>query len=187
MVAKPVSSPTGMGSSLYKPSIVYSPDYNTLALGNAYYGIAIAKIDRASGKLSDVQLRVKGSADVGNSSAFSPDGTRLYYARGAYGYSGTPYQLDLTTGAETQLNPTGGFGGPKLAPDGRIYWTGNGKDALSEVQNPNASGTEVIFLLNDLYLNGGRAAFNLPAQTTAYTAYTSPPPPLRSGPSLRYL
>ena len=129
-----------MGSLLYKPSIVYSPDYNTLALGNAYNnGIAIAKIDRASGKLSDVQLRVKSVGnDVGYSCAFSPDGTKLYYARGSYGYSGTPYQLDLTTGAETQLNPTGGFAGPKLAPDGRIYWTGNGKDALSVVQNPNA-------------------------------------------------
>ena len=173
VVAKPVSSPTGMGSSLYKPYIVYSPDYNTLALSNGYNGgIAIAKIDRASGKLSDVQLRVKGSADVGYSSAFSPDGTKLYYARGSYGYSGTPYQLDLTTGAETQLNPTGGFGGPKLAPDGRIYWTGTGKDALSVVQNPNAPGTEVIFLLNDLYLNGGKGAYNLPAQTTAYTAYS---------------
>jgi len=170
VVAKPVSSPTGIGGPLYKPSIVYSPDYNTLALGNGYYGIAIAKIDRASGKLSDVQLRVKGT-DVGFSSAFSPDGTKLYYARGSYGYSGTPYQLDLTTGAETQLNLTGGFGGPKLAPDGRIYWTGTGKDALSVVQNPNAPGTEVIFLLNDLYLNGGKGAYNLPAQTTAYVAY----------------
>jgi len=113
---------------------------------------------------------VKGT-DVGFSSAFSPDGTKLYYARGSYGYSGTPYQLDLTTGAETQLNLTGGFGGPKLAPDGRIYWTGTGKDALSVVQNPNAPGTEVIFLLNDLYLNGGKGAYNLPAQTTAYVAY----------------
>ena len=173
VVAKPVSSPTGMGSSLYKPYIVYSPDYNTLALSNGYNGVAIAKIDRANGKLSDVQLRVKGSgsgSDVGYSSAFSPDGTKLYYARSS-GYSGTPYQLDLTTGAETQLNPTGGFGGPKLAPDGRIYWTGTGKDALSVVQNPNAPGTEVIFLLNDLNLNGGKGAYNLPAQTTAYTAY----------------
>ena len=28
----------------------------------------------------------------------------------------------------------------------------------------------MIFLLNDLYLNGGKGAYNLPAQTTAYTA-----------------
>ena len=34
VVATPVSSPTGMGSSLYKPLIVHSPDYNTLALSN---------------------------------------------------------------------------------------------------------------------------------------------------------
>jgi WD40-like Beta Propeller Repeat len=174
VVATPVSSPLGMGgSSLYKPSIVRSPDYNTLALSNGYYGIAIAKIDQATGKLSDVKLRVtKNASEVGNSCAFSPDGTKLYYARGSYGYSGTPYQFDLTTDVETQLNPTGGFGGPKLAPDGRIYWTGTGKDALSVVQNPNAPGTEVIFLLNDLYLNGGKGAYNLPAQTTAYTAYS---------------
>ena len=38
------------------------------------------------------------------------------------------------------------------------------------VQNPDAPGTEVIFLLNDLYLNGGKGAYNLPRQTTAYTA-----------------
>ena len=39
------------------------------------------------------------------------------------------------------------------------------------VPNPNAPGTEVIFLLNDLYLNGGKAAYTLPRQTAAYTAY----------------
>ena len=168
--AKPVSSPTGLGG-LGWASIVHSPDYNTLALGNSAYGIAIGKIDRATGNISNVQLRVKGS-DVGYSSAFSPDGTKLYYARGSAGWSGTPYQFDLTTGVETQLYPSAnGFGGPKLAPDGRVYWTGSGKDALSVVQNPNAAGTEVIFLQNDLYLNGGRGSFNLPRQTIAYTAY----------------
>ena len=41
------------------------------------------------------------------------------------------------------------------------------------VQNPNAPGTEVIFLLNDLYLNGGKGAYTLPGQTTAYAAYSS--------------
>ena len=78
--AKPVSSPTGLGG-LGWASIVHSPDYNTLALGNSAYGIAIGRIDRATGNISNVQLRVKGS-DVGYSSAFSPDGTKLYYARG---------------------------------------------------------------------------------------------------------
>ena len=115
----------------------------------------------------------KTPTDLGYSCAFSPDGTKLYYARGSFGYSGTPYQFDLTTGAETQLNPTRGFGGPKLAPDGRIYWTGNGKDALSVVPNPNAPGTEVIFLLNDLYLNGAKAAYDLPGRRSR-TRHTPP-------------
>ena len=37
------------------------------------------------------------------------------------------------------------------------------KDALSVVQNPNAPGPEVIFLLNDLYLNGAKGRLQ-PAQ-----------------------
>ena len=176
--APTASSPTGLSvnASLNQPFIVHSPDYNTLALSDGYYynGIAIAKIDRATGKLSDAKLRVtKTPTDLGYSCAFSPDGTKLYYARGSFGTSGTPYQFDLTTETETQLNTTSGFGAPKLAPDGRIYWTGSNKDALSVVPNPNAPGPGVIFLLNDLYLNGAKAAYALPRQTVAFAAYAS--------------
>jgi hypothetical protein len=170
VTAKPVSSPTGLTGQVFRGSIIHSPDHNTLALGVVGHGIATAKVDRAAGKLSDVQIRVKGP-DVGYSSAFSPDGTKLYYARGREGYWGNPYQLDLTTGRETRLSSTAGLGGPKLGPDGKIYWTGYRAGALGVVQKPDGAGTDANFQEAAIALNGGRGAYNLPKQTTSFTEF----------------
>lgn len=165
IISSPVSSNTGFPASLGRASIITSPDFNALSLGWAGYRIATASIDRSTGVISNFTQRVTGQ--VGYSTAFSPDGTKLYYADGYQGYGGTPWQLDLTTGTKTKLNPKTGFGGPKLAPDGKIYWTVYNGGSLSSVNNPNAAGSAANFALNSLNLKGCKGSYNLPNQTSA--------------------
>ncbi|HDN27147.1 MAG TPA: hypothetical protein ENG03_08640 [Thioploca sp.] len=167
----PVSSNTGVaGGTTY--SISHSPDYNTLSLGWGNSRIATATIDRATGIISEFKVRVTGQ--VGYASAFSPDGTKLYYANGAQGYSGRPWQIDLKTGKSTQLSTTSAFGGPKLATNGKIYWTKYNHGMLSAVDKPNAAGTEAQFTLDALSLNGCRGSYNLPNQTASLLNFLKP-------------
>jgi hypothetical protein len=168
----PVSSNTGFSGAAAVGSITHSPDYNTLSLGWGNARIVTANIDRATGILSNMLIRATGA--VGYASAFSPDATKLYYANGAQGYSGTPWQLDLNTSKLTQLSTTGGFGGPKLALDGKIYWTRYNQGMLSVVENPNATGTEANFSLNALSLNGCTGSYNLPNQTGSFLNFIKP-------------
>ncbi|MGK7939864.1 MAG: putative Ig domain-containing protein, partial [Crocosphaera sp.] len=165
IASTPVSSNTGYAGNLGRASIIYSPDYNTLALGWAGSRIATAKIDRSTGMISNISQKVTGA--VGYATAFSSDGSKLYYALGGQGYSGLPYQIDLNTDVKTKLSTTTAFGGPKLAPDGKIYWTAKNKPALSVVNNPNAVGTAANFALNGLNLKGCYGSWNLPNQTAA--------------------
>ncbi|HEC83671.1 MAG: hypothetical protein DRR08_18575 [Candidatus Parabeggiatoa sp. nov. 2] len=165
----PVTSNTGFTGNIARGSIIHSPDYNTLSLGWAPGRIATAKIDRATGKISDIKERVTGQ--VGYATAFSPDGTKLYYTNGVQGYSGTPWQIDLKDGSKAQLSLTGAFGGPKLADNGKIYWTGINKSALSVVNNPNAAGTGANFSVDALPLNGCKGAYNQPNQTASSISF----------------
>lgn len=160
-----VSSNTGFSTGGALGAIIHSPDYNTLALSQASTRIATATIDRSTGNISNLTAKVTGN--VGYSMTFSPDGTKLYYSGGGSYGTGNPWQIDLTTGATTQLNSASGFGGPKVAPNGKIYWTGYGKTALSVVNNPNAAGAAANFALDALSLNGCTGSWNLPNQTAA--------------------
>jgi hypothetical protein len=169
VAATPVSSPTGFDGEVRRGSIVRGPDDDTLALGVGGRGIAIARIDRATGTLDEVKIRALGP--VGAGGAFSPDGTKLYFARGDEGASGTPWQLDLRSGRETALSRVGGFGVPKLAPDGKVYWTGPGKPYLSVVQDPDAPGEAAHFVLWAVGLQGARGTSHLPTQTAASLDY----------------
>ncbi|HEX8200905.1 MAG TPA: hypothetical protein VF590_10475, partial [Isosphaeraceae bacterium] len=165
----PVSSPTGFDGPIRRGSIVRGPDDETLALGVGGTGIALARIDRATGTLAESQIRVLGP--VGAGVAFSPDGSKLYFARGNEGASGTPWQLDLRAGKETALSGVGGFGGPKLAPDGKVYWTGLGKPFLSAVEAPNAPGEAARFILWAVSLQGAHGPERLPKQAGAFLDY----------------
>jgi hypothetical protein len=165
----PVTSNTGFTGNIASGSIVHSPNYDTLALGWGNKRIATAKIDRSTGKISDFKEIITGT--VGYATAFSPDGSKLYYTYGAFGYSGTPWQFDLKNQTKTQLSLTAGFGGPKLAHNGKIYWTGINKKALSVVNNPNKVGTGVNFALDSIVINGCSGSYNLPNQTTSPTSF----------------
>jgi hypothetical protein len=198
----PVSSNTGVSGAINMASITHSPDYNTLSLGlgasriatakttarmdratgissdikvratDQVGRIATAKIDRATGIISDIKVRVTGQ--VGYASAFSPDGTKLYYTNGNICSKGRPWQIDLNTGKSTQLSHTRGFGGPKLATNGKIYWTKYNHGMLSAVDKPNAAGTDAHFSLDALSLNGCTGSINLPNQTASFLNFVKP-------------
>jgi hypothetical protein len=172
VAVSPVSSPMGIDGPIGRCSIVHSPDGDVLAFNVEGRGLATARFDRATGKISGVKVRVLGC--VGPSSAFSPDGTKLYFAAG---HERTPRQLDLGSDKEVTLSSAGGFGGPKLGPDGRIYWTGLGKPFLSVVEDPDATGESARFRLWGVGLRGARGASDFPNQTAAFLDYL--PPALR--------
>ncbi|MBE9206612.1 hypothetical protein IQ244_08800 [Nostoc sp. LEGE 06077] len=172
-----------VGKKVKKGSIIFSPNWNKVALGVAGLGIAIAKIDRTTGKINHSDFLIRGSA--GYSCAFSPDSTKLYYAKGDWafgqwskhtleGWNATPHQMDLVTEIETEIDTLAigdvtGYSGPRLAPDGKIYWTGQGKYFLAVVENPNAPGDSLRFKPNGLPLgNGVFASWNLPTQTFSF-------------------
>jgi hypothetical protein len=190
--SKYVSSPTRfpenrlnplVGKRVHKGSIIFSPNWNKVALGVAGLGIAIAKFDRTTGKISHSDFLIRGSA--GYSCAFSPDSTKLYYAKGDWefgqwnkhtleGWNATPHQMDLVTEIETEIDTLAigditGYSGSRLAPDGKIYWTGQGKSFLAVVENPNAPGDALVFNPHGLSLGTGIcASWNLPTQTFSF-------------------
>ncbi|MBD2453952.1 hypothetical protein H6G80_07655 [Nostoc sp. FACHB-87] len=187
-VASPIDFPENrlnplVGKKVHKGSIIFSPNWQKVALGVAGLGIAIAKVDRTTGTISHSDFLIRGSA--GYSCAFSPDSTKLYYSRGDWefgqwkhqtleGWNATPHQIDLVTEIETEIDilpigDTTGYSGPRLAPDGKIYWTGQGKSSLAVVENPNAPGHALRFNPDGLPLgNGIFASWNLPTQTFSF-------------------
>jgi streptogramin lyase len=135
-------------------------------------GIAVGDFDRATGIVSKTDVLL--TQQVGYSCTFSPDGTKLYYGRGGpwnEGWNAKPYQMDLTTRKETELFPMvgSGYSGAKLAPNGKIYWTGSYNQYLAVVENPNAAGKDATFTPQGLHL-GVAGSWNLPTQTFSLRA-----------------
>ncbi len=174
----PVVSQTGITGTVLRSAINHSYDYDHVVLavneGGATGTIATADIDRATGKLSNVKKIVTG--DLGFHASYSGDGTKLYYVRGTEGWSGIAYQYDLLTSTETKLGGTG-LAAAKLAPDGKVYYVGYGKQYLAVVNKPDLAGTASSFVANGLSLSGCAAAFGVPNQTAAFLDYLPPEPP----------
>ncbi|MGB1008461.1 MAG: hypothetical protein ACPGVP_01975 [Thiolinea sp.] len=167
----PVTSATGMTGDVNRASINHREDFSKLAL--SYYDtssgvIAIADIDRNTGQVSNVQQIQTGN--LGYATAFSPDGSKLYYSIGSEGYSGVAWQYDLNNNVATSLGGTG-LGGPRLAPDKKIYWARYGQPWLAVVNNPDNAGTASNFVADGLSLGDGVSAFNLQNQTVAFTDF----------------
>jgi len=174
----PVVSSTGITGTVLRSAINHSYDYDHVVLAVNESGatgtIAVADVDRATGKLSNVKKLVTG--DLGFHASYSGDGTKLYYVRGTEGWSGVAYQYDLTTNTETMLGGSG-LAAAKLAPDGKVYYVGYGRPYLAVVNNPDSAGAASNFVANGLVLGGCSAAFGVPNQTAAYLGYLPPAPP----------
>jgi hypothetical protein len=174
----PVISQTGITGTVLRSAINHSYDYDHVVLaineGGATGTIAVADVDRSTGKLTNVKKLVTG--DLGFHASYSGDGTKLYYVRGTEGWSGVAYQYDLTTSTETMLGGTG-LAAAKLAPDGKVYYVGYGQTSLAVVNSPDQAGTNCKFVAAGLPLGGCAAAFGVPNQTAAYLNYLPPAPP----------
>lgn len=173
----PIKSPTGLTGSVKRAAINHTLDYDTLVLAMNFGGanglIATASFDRQTGQVSNVKQQLTG--DIGYHSSFSPDGSKLYYVRGTEGWSGVAYQLDLTTGIETNLGGTK-WAAAKLAPDGKVYWASQSSQYLGVVNQPDAAGTAADFQQQGLHLGGCTSGFGLPNQTASYLEYLPPVP-----------
>lgn len=173
---KPVVSSTGLGAKVVKRAAInHTYDYDTLALAMNYGGasgeIAVASIDRATGKVGAAKSLVTG--DLGFHASFSQDGTKLYYVRGTEGWSGVAHQYDLSASKETSLGGTN-MAAAKLAPDGKLYWAGYNKAYLGVVAAPDKAGAAAGFVENGLALEGCFVAYGVPNQTASYLEYLPP-------------
>jgi hypothetical protein len=168
----PVISDLGMNGTVLRGTINHTEDYELLTL-SAYQGasgfIATADVDLATGVVSPAEIHVTGQ--VGFSTTFSPDGTKLYYSVGVEGWSGTPHQFDLETDTATQLNGTSGFAAAKLAPDGKVYFAGYGKTWMGVVNAPDEAGVAADFNTNGISMNGCISGYAVPNQTAAYLEF----------------
>ncbi|MGH7293959.1 MAG: hypothetical protein ACRELB_03450 [Polyangiaceae bacterium] len=170
----PVVSSTGLTGTVLRSAINHSYDYDhvVLAMNFGTSGqIATSDFDRSTGVLSNVKTVVTG--DLGYHASYSGQGSKLYYVRGTQGWEGVAYQYDLVTGTETMLGGTG-LAAAKLAPDGKVYYVGYSKTALTVVNNPDAPGASAGFVVDALPLGGCAAAFGVPNQTAAYLSYLPP-------------
>jgi hypothetical protein len=61
-----------------------------------------------------------------------------------------------------------GLAAAKLALDGKVYFVGYGKTALTVVNAPNAPAAAAGFVEDALPLGGCLAAFGVPNQTAAH-------------------
>ena len=116
--------------------------------------IGIASFDINTGSISNFQVKASG-IDHAYSAALSPNGNYLYYTQIDNNGDSDVYYLNLATNAATFINTNFiSINGFKVAPDGRLYFTGR----------PTAASTT-----NNLYYIGGNA--NNPVN--AYTQFNT--------------
>lgn len=183
-VVQTVTSDTALtfNASGYQDSyIVHTEDFTKLAMGQSLEGdLATADFDRATGLLSNPVLHLTGQ-DIGFKSAFSPDGTKLYFSVGSGGTSGTPHQYDLNTSTLTSLSTESGHGGPGLGPDGKIYFARLNQPTISYVNNPDLAGASANFVFQGLDLTGG-GAFSGARSSSSISNTVAVQPTLKDGP-----
>ena len=173
-----IVSATGITGDVLRGSINHSEDFDTLLL-SAHQGeecgfIATADMDRSSGSITGIDVHVDNCDGIGFQASLSPDATKIYYATGAEGFNGTPWQFDRTTGMATELSPVIGYGGSKLARDGKIYWTGYNLPSLAVVNDPDAAGLDADFQVDGLNLGGCGSGWSVPNQTSAFLDFLMP-------------
>ena len=97
----PVVTSTGISGGNARGNIVFSEDFTKIGMSVENKGMYIANFNNATGQTSNwVKI---GSTTSGFGSAFSPDGTKVYYTST---FGGTLYQYNLSNSTQTAL---GGF------------------------------------------------------------------------------
>jgi uncharacterized protein (TIGR03382 family) len=125
-------------------------------------GLVWADFDRPSGLVTSPWTQVH--TRQGYSVAWSPDGSQLYYVSSpsTWGWSGSLYQFDTATGAETNLGGSG-LSGVMLGSDNTLWICGYGDTVLGQVVDPDVGGAANTDLAA-VSLEGCVAGYNLSNQ-----------------------
>jgi len=144
----PVATSTGISGGNARGNIVFSEDFTKIGMSVENKGMYIANFNNATGQTSNwVKI---GSTTSGFGSAFSPDGTKVYYTST---FGGTLYQYNLSNSTQTALGGSG-LSYLALAPDGKIYISKYGQKTLGVIQSPNSAGTASSFAISGLTIPG---------------------------------
>jgi len=166
----PVISNTGHAHVVYA-AMKFSPDGSKIASTEWGDGVYLYDFNNSTGAVSGMTV-VSGQASAAWGVEFSPDGKKLYATRS---YA-TVLQWDLTAGSASAIaasvytvyvTPTtfnGNKGALQLAPDGKIYQSYGSAQALSVIQNPNASGAACSYSFCALNLAPKSTSYGLPNQ-----------------------
>lgn len=144
----PVTTATGISGGSARGNIVFSEDFTKMAMSVENSGMYVCDFDNNTGQTSN--WTSIGTVTNGFGSAWSPDGTKLYYTSG---YGQYLFQYNFTNSTQTQL------GGPglsylALAPDGKIYISKYGQTSLGVINLPNAAGTGCNFQISGFSISG---------------------------------
>lgn len=150
--------------------IAFARDRKTFALTVDRRGLVVGKFDNATGVVSAlVSVPVPSTTNL-YSSAFSPDGTKLYVSQ----WSGSFWQTDLSlvgvdaglgdagdagdSGAPSPISASLGVstGALRLAIDDKIYLAAHNASTLRVIENPNAAAAALVI-----------TTINLPAGCTS--------------------
>lgn len=145
----PVVSSTGITGGNRRGNIVFSEDFTKIGMNVEGKGMYVANFNTITGQATNwTQI---GNTTSGFGSAFSPDGTKVYYTNT---WSANLYQYDLNSGTQTYLG-AGASSYPVLARDGKIYVSRYGQQWLGVVNSPNSAGTASNYVLNGLAIPTG--------------------------------
>jgi hypothetical protein len=172
------------GTTANRGSIIYHPPTGQLAIGFYSNGtstgyIYTAVFNETDGTANSLDQEVNN--DVGYGVSFSPDASKIYYAQGTEGWSGTLYQKDLVSDVATLIQ-AGAWAMPRMAPDGRIYVVVSGATSMGVINSPDAAAASIDWQASGVVLPAGAvAAFSLPNQIYAACEVNTPPPPVEPG------
>lgn len=167
----PVISSTGISGGNRRGNIVFSEDYSKIGMNVESKGMYVADFDNVTG-LATNWVKI-GNTTSGFGSAFSPDGTKVYYTNS---WSANLYQYDFNTSTETFLG-SGASSYPVLGRDNKVYVSRYGQQWLGVVNNPNGAGAACNFVLNGLAIpTGCQCRWGLPNPFLMDIGYHPPTP-----------
>jgi len=144
----PVVSATGITGGNARGNIVFSEDRTMVGMSVENKGMYVAPFNNNTGQ-TGTWVKI-GTTTNGFGSAFSPDGTKVYYTSG---YGQNVYQYNFSNTTETYLGGSG-LSYLALAPDGKIYISKYGQQTLGVINSPNLAGTASSFQISGLTISG---------------------------------
>jgi gliding motility-associated-like protein len=144
----PVVTATGISGGNARGNIVFSEDFTKIGMSVENKGMYVANFDALTG-LTSSWVKI-GNTTNGFGSAFSPDGTKVYYTSS---FGGSVYQYNFSNTTQTYIGGSG-LSYLALAPDGKIYISKYGQKNLGVIASPNAAGTGCAFAISGLTIPG---------------------------------